>query len=112
MAQYSMQKFGLGKEPAVVGPRYPRSRPSIPGIPGAASGLQAVSAQVEARGEGFISELLSLKYPVVLEPAIPQAGDLYDAFDPNIAAALDGVESPVAALHAVAEDWKQLLAGS
>jgi hypothetical protein len=37
---------------------------------------------------------------------------LYDAFDPNIAAALDGVESPVAALNAVAEAWKQLLASS
>ena len=30
----------------------------------------------------------------------------------NIAAALDGVESPTAALKAVADAWKQLLAGS
>jgi len=71
-----------------------------------------ISAQNAVRGEGFISEFLSLKYTVVPEPAIPQAGDLYDAFDPNIAAALDGVESPVAALNAVAEAWKQLLASS
>ena len=30
----------------------------------------------------------------------------------NIAAALDGVKSPIAALNAVADAWKQLLAGS
>lgn len=69
-----------------------------------------ISAQNAVRGEGFISKFLSLKYTVVPEPAIPQAGDLFNAFDPNIAAALDRVESPTAALNAVADAWKQLLA--
>ena len=45
-------------------------------------------------------------------PATPQAGHLFDTFDPNIAAALDGVESPSAALNAVADAWKQLPTGS
>ena len=71
-----------------------------------------ISAQNEVRGEGFISEFLSLKYTVVPEPAIAQAGDLFNAFDPNIAAALGGVETPTAALNAVADAWKQLLASS
>jgi hypothetical protein len=44
-------------------------------------------------------------------PAIPQGGHLFDAFDPNIGAALDGALSPRDALNAVAEAWRQLLAG-
>jgi len=60
----------------------------------------------------FISSFLPIAPTVVARPAIPQAGHLFDAFDPNIAAALDGIESPKAALYAVAGAWKQLLAGS
>jgi arabinogalactan oligomer / maltooligosaccharide transport system substrate-binding protein len=41
-------------------------------------------------------------------PAKPQAGHLFDAFDPNIAEALDGHESAIAALKAVASAWEQL----
>jgi hypothetical protein len=33
---------------------------------------------------------------------------LFDAFDPNIAAALDDVETPSAALTAVKNAWEQL----
>jgi len=36
----------------------------------------------------------------------------FDAFDSNIAAALDGAESPVAALNAVAYAWQQLGVGA
>jgi arabinogalactan oligomer/maltooligosaccharide transport system substrate-binding protein len=61
-------------------------------------------------GERFISEFLPVMRTAVPRPAIPQAGRLFDTFDPNIAAALDGVESPNAALNAVADAWKQLLA--
>jgi arabinogalactan oligomer/maltooligosaccharide transport system substrate-binding protein len=61
--------------------------------------------------EQFISEFRHISYTARARPAIPQAGHLFDAFDPAIAAALDGVESPVAALNAVAGAWKQLLAG-
>jgi arabinogalactan oligomer/maltooligosaccharide transport system substrate-binding protein len=42
-------------------------------------------------------------------PAIPQGGYLFNAFDPNIRAALDGTESASAALKAVDEAWNQLL---
>jgi arabinogalactan oligomer/maltooligosaccharide transport system substrate-binding protein len=70
------------------------------------------SAYPAVSGKQFISEFLPLIPSVVNRPAIPQAGHLFDAFDPNIAAALDVVETPIAALNAVADAWKQLLAGS
>lgn len=59
-----------------------------------------------------IKTFLSIMNTAVARPAIPQTGHLFDAFDPDIAGALDGVQSPTAALNAVAEAWKQLLAGS
>ena len=62
--------------------------------------------------EQFISEFLPIVPTVVAQPDIPEAGHLFDVFDPNIAAALDGVESPTVALNAVASAWRQLLAGS
>jgi hypothetical protein len=61
--------------------------------------------------EQFISEFLPIMSTVITEPAIPQAVHLFDAFDPNVAAALDDVKSPITALNAVANAWKQLLAG-
>jgi arabinogalactan oligomer / maltooligosaccharide transport system substrate-binding protein len=63
-------------------------------------------------GEQFISEFRGIEWTAVPQPDIPQAGHLFDAFDPNIAAALDDVESATVALDAVADAWKQLLAGS
>jgi len=48
----------------------------------------------------------------VARPAIPQAGHLFDMFDASIADALDDVQSPIAALNAVAKAWQQLLASS
>ena len=71
-----------------------------------------ISARDAVRGEGFISEFLNLAHTVFPQPVIPQDGDLFDAFDPGIAAALDGVQSPGAALTTVADAWKQLLASS
>jgi arabinogalactan oligomer / maltooligosaccharide transport system substrate-binding protein len=70
------------------------------------------SAYAAVSGGQFISKFLQIMPTVIDQPAIPQAADLYDAFDPNVAAALNGVESPIAALNAVADAWKQLLAGS
>ena len=55
------------------------------------------------KSKQFISEFCSIASTAVARPVIPQSGHLFDAFDPNIAAALDGVESPTAALQAVAE---------
>ncbi len=65
-------------------------------------------------GGQFISEFLHITHTAVAQPDVPQvgAGHLFDAFDPNIAAALDGVESPTVALNAAADAWRQLLAGS
>jgi arabinogalactan oligomer/maltooligosaccharide transport system substrate-binding protein len=68
------------------------------------------SAQQGVSSEGLISEFLDLTSTAVAQPAIPQAGHLFDSFNPNIAAALDGSESPIVALNAVADAWKQLLA--
>ena len=60
----------------------------------------------------FISKFFSLMPTAVATPAIPQNQSLFDALDPNIATALYGYQSPVAALNAVADAWKRLLAGS
>ena len=57
----------------------------------------------------FISEFCGIAYTAIARPAIPQSGHLFDVFDPHIAAALAGVESPPVALKAVADAWKQLL---
>jgi arabinogalactan oligomer / maltooligosaccharide transport system substrate-binding protein len=62
--------------------------------------------------DAVIKDFVSVKNTAVARPAIPQTGHLPDAFDPNIADALDGVQSPITALNAVAEAWKQLLATS
>jgi arabinogalactan oligomer/maltooligosaccharide transport system substrate-binding protein len=59
-----------------------------------------------------ISAFYSIQNTAVARPAIPQGGHLFDAFDPNIQAALDGAKSPPDALKAVADAWKKLLAGS
>ncbi len=61
-----------------------------------------------ALSDPLISAFLSIEETAVPRPAIPQGGHLFDAFDSNVAAALDGAESPVAALDAVAKAWRQL----
>jgi arabinogalactan oligomer/maltooligosaccharide transport system substrate-binding protein len=63
------------------------------------------------KSKRFILEFCRIASTAVARPVIPQSGHLFDSFDPNIAAALSGVESPVAALNAVAKAWKQLLPG-
>ncbi len=69
------------------------------------------SAYSAISGKQFISEFLPITPTIVDQPAIPQASDLFEAFDPKVEGTLDGVESPIAALNAVAVAWKQLLAG-
>ena len=63
-------------------------------------------------GDEFISKFHAIQKTAVARPAIPQGGYLFDAFDSNIQAALDGAESPLNALNAVADVWKELLASS
>jgi maltose-binding protein MalE len=60
----------------------------------------------------FIKEFYDIEGTARTQPTIPQAVHLFDAFDPAIADVLDGVESVSAALNAVADNWKLLLAGS
>jgi maltose-binding protein MalE len=59
----------------------------------------------------FINAFLSIRKTAIARPVIPQGGHLFDMFDPNIGAALDGAKSPTDALNAVANAWRQLLAG-
>jgi arabinogalactan oligomer / maltooligosaccharide transport system substrate-binding protein len=63
-------------------------------------------------GDPFIKAFLSIRKTAIARPAIPQGGRLFDVFDPYIGAVLDGGQSPIDALNAVADVWKQLLAGS
>ena len=65
-----------------------------------------------ASSDPLISAFISIKKTAVPRPAIPQGGHLFDAFDSNVAAVLDGAESPVAALNTVAHAWQQLGVGS
>ena len=68
----------------------------------------------QVSSDPFISEFRSIlgTGTVVARQPIPEDGLLFDTFDPYIEDALDGAESPIAALDAVAETWKQLLTGS
>lgn len=59
-----------------------------------------------------IKAFYDIGYTAVARPAIPQSGYWFDSFDPNIGAALDGAKSPIDALQAVADAWKQLQDGS
>lgn len=43
-------------------------------------------------------------------PIIPQGGQLFTDFDPNVQAALAGAKTPSDALNAVADKWKTLIA--
>ena len=62
-------------------------------------------------GDAVIKAFHPIQNTAKARPIIPQGGYLFDAFDPNIGAALDGAKSPTDALNAVADAWKQLLAG-
>lgn len=61
-------------------------------------------------GDPVISAFHAIQNTAVARPVIPQGGYLFDAFDSNIQAVLDGAESPPDALNAVADVWKELLA--
>ncbi|MGO9900599.1 MAG: hypothetical protein ACLP0J_13095 [Solirubrobacteraceae bacterium] len=65
-----------------------------------------------ASSDPFIKEFLAIEKTAVAVPAIPLYGDLFDEFDPNVRAALDGRRSPEDALDAVAASWKKFLASS
>ncbi|HEY7418571.1 MAG TPA: extracellular solute-binding protein [Ktedonobacteraceae bacterium] len=56
-----------------------------------------------------ISSFYAIRNTAVARPVIPQGGELFNDFDPNVQAALLGQKSPNDALNAVATAWKQLL---
>ena len=63
-------------------------------------------------GDPVISAFHAIQNTAVARPAIPAGGQLFNDFDPNIQAALDGAKSSTTALNAVADAWQKLLAGS
>ncbi len=73
---------------------------------------QSAYQDPEVSGNPVIKEFLSVEKTAITRPAIPQGRYLFDAFDLNIQSALNGPERPLDALNAVADAWRQLLAGS
>ncbi len=63
-------------------------------------------------GDAVISGYHAVQSTAVNRPIIPQGGQLFTDFDPNIQAALAGAKTPSDALNAVAQKWQALLAGS
>jgi arabinogalactan oligomer/maltooligosaccharide transport system substrate-binding protein len=59
-----------------------------------------------------IAAYYAVKSTAVNRPIIPQGGQLFTDFDPNIQAALAGAKTPTDALNAVAAKWKALLGTS
>jgi arabinogalactan oligomer / maltooligosaccharide transport system substrate-binding protein len=59
-----------------------------------------------------ISTFLKLEDTVVAPPPVPQAAYLFDAADPDIWAALTGMQTADEALNAIAYSWEQLGAGN
>jgi arabinogalactan oligomer / maltooligosaccharide transport system substrate-binding protein len=74
--------------------------------------VSSADAKTQLSSNRVISAFLSIAKTAVGPPSFPQAAQLADPFDQNIADALDGLKSPSLALHIVAEDWKPLVPGS
>ncbi len=62
--------------------------------------------------DAVISGYYAIRSTAVNRPVIPQGGQLFNDFDPNIQAALAGAKTPTDALNAVADKWKTLLGTS
>lgn len=56
-----------------------------------------------------IAGYYAVRNTAVSRPVIPQGGQLFTDFDPNVQAALAGSKSAADALNAVADKWKALL---
>jgi arabinogalactan oligomer / maltooligosaccharide transport system substrate-binding protein len=74
--------------------------------------VSSADAKRQLPSNQVISAFLSIANTAVAPPTFLQAGQLSDAFDQNIADALDGLKSPSLALHLVAEAWRPLVPGS
>jgi arabinogalactan oligomer/maltooligosaccharide transport system substrate-binding protein len=73
---------------------------------------QAAYQDSGVAGDAVISGYYEIRSTAVNRPIIPQGGQLFNDFDPNIQAALTGAKTPTEALNAVADKWKTLLATS
>ncbi len=73
---------------------------------------QSVYQDSTISSDPVISGYHAVQDTAVNRPIIPQGGQLFNDFDPNIQAALASAKSPTDALNAVATAWKKLLAGS
>lgn len=56
-----------------------------------------------------ISGFYTIRNTAISRPVIPQGGELFTDFDPNVQAALDGAKTPSDALNTVAQKWQALL---
>ncbi|HEY1349844.1 MAG TPA: extracellular solute-binding protein [Ktedonobacteraceae bacterium] len=70
---------------------------------------QSAYASSAVSSDQVISGFYAVRSTAVSRPVIPQGGQLFNDFDPNIQAALLGQKSASTALNAVADAWKTLL---
>ena len=73
---------------------------------------QAAYQDPAVSGDAVISGYYAIRSTAVNRPIIPQGGQLFNDFDPNIQAALTGAKTPTEALNTVADKWKALLSTS
>jgi arabinogalactan oligomer / maltooligosaccharide transport system substrate-binding protein len=71
---------------------------------------QSAYADSSVSSNPVIAGFYAVRNTAVSRPVIPQGGQLFTDFDPNIQAALAGSKSAADALNAVADKWKTLLA--
>ena len=72
---------------------------------------QSAYQDAAVSSDPVISGYHAIQNTAVNRPVIPQGGQLFTDFDPNIQAALAGAKSPSVALNAVADAWKKLMTG-
>lgn len=70
---------------------------------------QSAYADSSVSSDPVISGFYAIRNTAVSRPVIPQGGELFNDFDPNIQAALLGQKSAADALNAVAQKWQTLL---
>lgn len=71
---------------------------------------QSAYTDSSVASDPVISGFYAIRKTAVSRPVIPQGGELFNDFDPNIQAALLGQKSAADALNAVAQKWQALLA--
>lgn len=70
---------------------------------------QSAYTDSSVASDPVISGFYAIRKTAVSRPVIPQGGELFNDFDPNVQAALLGQKSAADALNAVAQKWQTLL---